>query len=54
MVLVLVSFAESAMRPFFVIVVDCFPLYICGLFVVNYQNLGKFTFLIYIFLLWLY
>jgi hypothetical protein len=54
--LILVFFAESAMKRFLVIVVYQLGvlLYICGLFVVNYQDLGNFAFLLYIFLLWLY
>jgi hypothetical protein len=47
-------FAESAMEGFFAIVVYqliVFPLYNCGLFVLNYQGSGNFAFLLYIFLL---
>jgi hypothetical protein len=46
--------AGFAMKGFFVIVVYqliAFPLYNCGLFVPNYQGLGNFAFLLYIFLL---
>ena len=49
--------AESAMKRFFYnsdSLINCLSLHNCGFFALNYQDLGNFVFLLYIFLLYLY